>query len=96
LPGLKVAPSGHLAVDFFFCLSGFVVSLAYRRKIQLGELGYVEFFVRRLVRFYPLHLVGLALGFLYFAAELLVGLHPGLDWKGLILSGSLAAFFLTA
>ena len=36
---------GFLAVDFFFCLSGFVIRYAYDDRI--GSMGVVEFFKSR-------------------------------------------------
>jgi peptidoglycan/LPS O-acetylase OafA/YrhL len=50
-----------LAVDLFFCLSGFVVAMAYDQR--LAEGGYLGRFVRtRWIRLYPLYFLGLALG----------------------------------
>ena len=42
-------------VDFFFVLSGFVISHAYRNRLQQG-LSPVGFMIRRFGRLYPLHL----------------------------------------
>ena len=39
---------GFLAVDFFFCLSGFVIGYAYDDRI--GKMGIMEFFKSRLIR----------------------------------------------
>ncbi|WP_235021498.1 acyltransferase family protein [Chitinophaga eiseniae] len=52
-------PLGHgfLAVDFFFCLSGFVIGYAYDR--QLSRIGYHGFFRGRLLRLHPLVLLGI-------------------------------------
>jgi peptidoglycan/LPS O-acetylase OafA/YrhL len=41
---------GYLAVDFFFCLSGFVLAHAYGRR----EIGWLGFLRQRLVRLWPL------------------------------------------
>ena len=51
-----------LAVDFFFCLSGFVIAYAYEEKLQT-RLCTRDFMVARLIRFYPTFLVGMALAF---------------------------------
>jgi peptidoglycan/LPS O-acetylase OafA/YrhL len=50
-PGL--ASNGGLAVDFFFCLSGFVLSYAYDKRLQanLSASGFLTF---RLIRLMPL------------------------------------------
>jgi peptidoglycan/LPS O-acetylase OafA/YrhL len=52
---------GYLAVDFFFCLSGFVIYLSYHNRIIDHQHGVRRFIVKRLARIYPLHL--LTLGF---------------------------------
>ena len=39
---------GFLAVDFFFCLSGFVIAYAYDDRI--AKMGVIEFFKSRLIR----------------------------------------------
>jgi peptidoglycan/LPS O-acetylase OafA/YrhL len=54
---IKPVWGGYLAVDFFFVLSGFVLSISYlyRRKISVWQ-----FTVRRLFRLYPLHIFSLA------------------------------------
>jgi peptidoglycan/LPS O-acetylase OafA/YrhL len=50
-----------LAVDFFFCLSGFVIAFAYDDKFRRG-LGPGQFMVSRLVRLYPMIFVSVLLG----------------------------------
>lgn len=51
-------PGGHLAVDFFFILSGFVIGLNYHERLASGELGFVRFTTLRIARLYPMLLVG--------------------------------------
>ena len=53
---------GHLAVDFFFLLSGFI--LAYTYATNEGALRGTrrEFWVARIARVYPVYLLGLLLG----------------------------------
>ncbi len=55
---------GFLAVDFFFCLSGFVIGYAYDNRI--GQMGVLEFFKSRLIRLHPLVILGTVLGLLGF------------------------------
>ncbi len=55
---------GFLAVDFFFCLSGFVIGYAYDNRI--GGMGVLEFFKLRLIRLHPLVIFGAVLGILGF------------------------------
>jgi len=51
-------PGAHLAVDFFFCLSGFVIALNYRQRLRAGAMGFWRFVGLRLARLYPMLLVG--------------------------------------
>ncbi len=51
---------GFLAVDFFFCLSGFVISYSYDNRIL--HLGKLNFFKIRLIRLHPLVVLGFCLG----------------------------------
>lgn len=55
---------GFLAVDFFFCLSGFVIGYAYDDRI--AKMGVREFFKSRLIRLQPLVIMGSILGLLAF------------------------------
>ncbi|RYZ99964.1 MAG: acyltransferase, partial [Sphingobacteriaceae bacterium] len=55
---------GFLAVDFFFCLSGFVIGYAYDDRI--GKIGVWAFFKSRLIRLQPLVILGSALGLFTF------------------------------
>jgi peptidoglycan/LPS O-acetylase OafA/YrhL len=54
---------GFLAVDFFFCLSGFVISYAYDDRIHQMSLG--QFFKLRLIRLHPLVVIGSLLGIIF-------------------------------
>ena len=55
---------GYLAVDFFFCLSGFVIAYAYDSRIK--AIGLAEFFKTRLIRLQPLVVIGAVLGLVCF------------------------------
>ncbi|HEY9258980.1 acyltransferase [Chitinophaga sp.] len=55
---------GFLAVDFFFCLSGFVIAYAYDNRIV--KMGVREFFISRVIRLHPLVVMGSVLGLLGF------------------------------
>jgi peptidoglycan/LPS O-acetylase OafA/YrhL len=57
--------SSVLCVDLFFVLSGFVLGYAYDHRLQDGMSGTV-FLRARLIRLYPLYLVGTMLGLLAF------------------------------
>lgn len=54
---LKYLGSGHLGVDFFFMLSGFVIAHAYLDKLEKG-MGVIEFMRVRFVRLYPIYFAG--------------------------------------
>ena len=58
--GLDLAPGGYLAVDLFFLLSGVVVASAYDGRLARG-MGTAAFMRVRLIRLYPMYLLGLAL-----------------------------------
>jgi peptidoglycan/LPS O-acetylase OafA/YrhL len=71
---------GYLAVDFFFILSGFILTHVYRGGILDKKISYRDFMVRRFARIYPLHLLTL----LAMAGIALTPLHFGLivPWPG--------------
>ncbi len=52
---------GYLAVDLFFIMSGFVVAHAYERRL-LGGWPLEAFIRTRVVRLWPLYLLGTAIG----------------------------------
>lgn len=64
LPAKNFIAHGFLAVDFFFCLSGFVIAYAYDDRI--GKMGMKEFFKSRLIRLHPLVILGSVLGLMAF------------------------------
>lgn len=66
--GMSNAPSAaYLAVDLFFLISGFVLANAYRGRV-LDGLAPLQFMRRRLVRLYPLYILGSAIGLAVFLA----------------------------
>ncbi|WP_129718049.1 acyltransferase [Pedobacter sp. SYP-B3415] len=73
---------GFLAVDFFFCLSGFVIAYAYDDRI--GKIGLMEFFKARIIRLHPLVIAGSVLGLLAFLFDPFGG-HPEVYNAGRIL-----------
>ena len=66
---------GFLAVDFFFCLSGFVIGYAYDDRI--AKMGVIEFFKSRIIRLHPLVVAGSVLGLPAFLFDPFGG-HPEL------------------
>lgn len=57
----------YLAVDFFFCLSGFVIAYAYDSKIS--SLGLITFLKLRLIRLHPLVIIGSIIGLAAFVLD---------------------------
>ena len=86
---------GYLAVDFFFMLSGFVISYAYDDRFRSMSLG--SFFKRRLIRLHPMLLVGVLIGATTFFIQ------GAVTWSGetvspqwIALSALLACFMIPA
>ncbi len=52
---LPIVQNGWMFVDFFFVLSGFVVSHAYAERLATKSVGLPRFMALRLGRIYPLH-----------------------------------------
>lgn len=63
----------YLAVDFFFCLSGFVIAYAYDKKMK--DMGLLQFLKRRLIRLHPLVIICSLLGLLAFLYDPFSNLH---------------------
>ena len=59
---------GYLAVDFFFILSGFVISYAYDDRWAKG-FTMRQFFVRRLIRLHPMVIMGALIGTITFCLQ---------------------------
>ncbi len=62
----------YLAVDFFFCLSGFVIAYAYDDKLH--KIGTGTFMKLRLIRLHPLVVIMTAIGLLAFIFDPFSGL----------------------
>ena len=86
---IDVFNHGYLAVDFFFMLSGFVISYAYDDRWENMSLR--GFFKRRLVRLHPMIVMGAIIGTVTFL------LGGCMKWDGSVtpMSGVALAFFLT-
>src|SRR6201993_30154 len=65
---------GFLAVDFFFCLSGFVMGYAYDDRLEKMGLG--RFLTARWIPLHPLVVLGTLLGLIAFYANPF-GVTPG-------------------
>lgn len=65
---------GEYGVSGFFILSGFVLSVAYGRKIEEGRFTTRKFFVKQWAKLYPLHIATFILAIFYEA-------HYGAHYK---------------
>ena len=72
----------QLAVDFFFVLSGFVIAGAYERRL-LDNMSFWSFARVRLIRLYPLIVLGIVIGavskmgaYLHFSSAITAGHGP--------------------
>lgn len=79
----------HIAVDFFFILSGFVISYAYDGRWH--KMSLKGFFTRRLIRLHPMLIAGALIGAATFFAD------DCRQWNGTVTPALwvVAAMFLT-
>lgn len=63
----------HMAVDFFFCLGGFLIAEAYGEQLH-KNMNLAQFARTRVMRLYPVIALGTVLGFL-FAFAMTLGSH---------------------
>jgi len=79
IPSSLLVRNAGSFVDFFFVLSGFVIAIAYRERLERGAIG--MFLLRRIGRLWPLHLATLLATMLMALAGGLVGLGvDGFFW----------------
>ncbi|MGH1559619.1 acyltransferase family protein [Caulobacter segnis] len=64
-----LTPSGELAPDLFFVLSGFVLTYAYQHKLAEG-MTFRRFMAVRAIRLYPLYAVAVAISAVWLACGL--------------------------
>jgi peptidoglycan/LPS O-acetylase OafA/YrhL len=90
--GHPLFSGAYLAVDFFFILSGFVIATAYADRLAQDMTAW-EFAKRRVIRLWPLFVLGLAIGSAYQIPRALAGLgdSPGLS---AIIAAGLGVFML--
>ena len=92
--GQPFLSGGYLAVDLFFLISGFVIAHAYDKR--LPDLGVIAFLRLRLIRLYPLYLLGTCIGALLAAIWLGYGKHTTFNPGDLIAAIAYALLFLPA
>jgi len=54
-----VFTEGYIGVGFFFMLSGFIIAHSNYGKLEKGEISKSQFWIARIARIYPLHLLTL-------------------------------------
>jgi peptidoglycan/LPS O-acetylase OafA/YrhL len=89
----NVLPHGALAVDFFFCLSGFVIAHAYDKRWARG-MTLREFAVRRLIRLHPMVVLATAVGALAYWFDPFGGPDHGVSPARMALTVALALLML--
>jgi len=87
-----LTPGRYLAVDFFFVLSGYVLAHAYGRALADG-LSPLAFMRMRIVRLYPLYLLGLMIALAVLLAQRVAG-WTDLPWSEIALVAGAGFLFL--
>ena len=83
----QIINHGYLAVDFFFLLSGYVISYAYDDR--WSKMTLKDFFKRRIIRLHPMIIIGSIIGAILFYFQNSQGLgwgsiHEVQVWKMLL------------
>ena len=64
---LPIFQRGHTAVSVFFSLSGYlIIGLLYDEKKRFGFISIKNFYIRRVLRLYPVYYIVLFFGFFYY------------------------------
>lgn len=66
----------YLGVDFFFILSGFVLTHVYLQKLRNGTLSIRSFYVRRIARIYPAYLLAFIIALTQLYGFSFAGINP--------------------
>ncbi len=80
--------AANLAVDLFFCLSGFVIAFSYQHRLKT-EMSLGKFILKRLVRLYPMFIIGSLIGAIALAGKVAHGqssLAPAGALKAILLN----------
>ena len=87
--GWSLFDNGSRAVDFFFVLSGFLItSLLLQEHRSTGTISVKKFYIRRILRIWPLYYLVICIAFAIFpflSAVFDLSADPGLGWPQLLL-----------
>lgn len=89
-----VFSKGWIGTDFFIILSGFIIALAYKSRLETGKLAVGEFMLGRVLRLWPPHAVVLAFFLIYVLITKTAGFGTS-DPSFFAASSFLSQFFLT-
>lgn len=90
----KLLPSAYLAVDLFFVLSGFIIAHAYGARLLDEGMGFGRFVVVRLIRLYPLYILGAGLGLFYILVRNVLMPDEAIELQQLVTPLLLTVFFI--
>lgn len=68
----KILKGGEIGVDFFFVLSGFLITFLFlKERNDTGKIDAKKYFLRRTLRIWPLYFMAILIGFfgIYFSNE---------------------------
>lgn len=82
---------GYVGVSFFFILSGFIIAHSYTNRLTNGTCSRKVFWVARIARIYPLHLLTLAIAFV--GGSTFIATQP-LSWAQLLTSVTLTNAYI--
>ncbi|MBW4040380.1 MAG: acyltransferase [Acidobacteria bacterium] len=86
---LPFTAEGQLAVDFFFCLSGFVIAFSYEKRLS-ESVSFKDFAIARFIRLYPIYAIGSLIGLIFSILTFRFAFHsdwlqmPWLSWTYLL------------
>lgn len=90
---LSFFQNSDIFVDFFFILSGFVISHSYLKKVFSGY-PFKSFLQNRFARIYPLHIAILFIWLLFLICKTLISHHLNIYGDSQFINNDAYAFFL--
>ena len=84
-PFTPLASAGYVGVNFFFILSGFILAYNYTDKQEQGKFSARQFWRNRLLRLYPVYVLGLLISLPILRLEWLYQTRAHF-WQGLTLT----------